>query len=446
MEIQETTKKTLNFVYDSWVLDLTIPPLAEWLGDSDFREPHGYFDFYQRFFSEQLGYPRDIFRIKKFKIEDVYNNPDEMFYYPLKTNWGLSDIFQKTDLPKSINKCLVECENIKVLFIREHEPETRPDINSLRVYCKKYRIPENRFVIISNNPKIEQYKEEFKSEFIFHRTNLLQMTSAAVWNELESTFVPKKEGKFFCCFNKSPKKHRIATLMELNRYQILQYTNWSMLIDYRNGRDYTDTDGLLAEFQYYLGDITTKKGTMDSILSGGTRKSDYEPYIEMNGWDFSEKHKESIEGAGGEAGGIMVPENRENFEQSYVNIVTESYYDDNWDAIHVTEKSTRPFFYYQIPIIIATKGHIKFMEEEFGFDFFRDIIDHSYNDIDDGHLRFQRAINEIKRINKKHDEIKKFYIENQERFEKNKQIVKNLPNDDNDLKFFIHSLNGLVEN
>lgn len=446
MEIQETTKKTLNFVYDSWVLDLTIPPLAEWLGDSDFREPHGYFDFYQRFFSEQLGYPRDIFRIKKFKIEDVYNNPDEMFYYPLKTNWGLSDIFQKTDLPKSINKCLVECENIKVLFIREHEPETRPDINSLRVYCKKYRIPENRFVIISNNPKIEQYKEEFKSEFIFHRTNLLQMTSAAVWNELESTFVPKKEGKFFCCFNKSPKKHRIATLMELNRYQILQYTNWSMLIDYRNGRDYTDTDGLLAEFQYYLGDITTKKGTMDSILSGGTRKSDYEPYIEMNGWDFSEKHKESIEGAGGEAGGIMVPESRENFEQSYVNIVTESYYDDNWDAIHVTEKSTRPFFYYQIPIIIATKGHIKFMEEEFGFDFFRDIIDHSYNDIEDGHLRFQRAINEIKRINKKHDEIKKFYIENQERFEKNKQIVKNLPNDDNDLKFFIHSLNGLVEN
>lgn len=446
MEIQETTKKTLNFVYDSWVLDLTIPPLAEWLGDSDFREPHGYFDFYQRFFSEQLGYPRDIFTIKKFKIEDVYNNPDEMFYYPLKTNWGLSDIFQKTDLPKSINKCLVECENIKVLFIREHEPETRPDINSLRVYCKKYRIPENRFVIISNNPKIEQYKEEFKSEFIFHRTNLLQMTSAAVWNELESEFVPKKEGKFFCCFNKSPKKHRIATLMELNRYQILQYTNWSMLIDYRNGRDYTNTDGLLAEFQYYLGDITTKKGTMDSILSGGTRKSDYEPYIEMNGWDFSEKHKESIEGAGGEAGGIMVPENRENFEQSYVNIVTESYYDDNWDAIHVTEKSTRPFFYYQIPIIIATKGHIKFMEEEFGFDFFRDIIDHSYNDIDDGHLRFQRAINEIKRINKKHDEIKKFYIENQERFEKNKQIVKNLPNDDNDLKFFIHSLNGLVEN
>ena len=30
--------------------------------------------------------------------------------------------------------------------------------------------------------------------------------------------------------------------------------------------------------------------------------------------------------------------------------------------------------------------------------------------------------------------------------EKNKQIVKNLPNDDTDLKFFIHSLNGLVEN
>ena len=445
MEIRENIKKTLNFVYDSWVLDLTIPPLAELLGDSDFREPHGYLDFYQRFFNAQLGHPRNIFTCKKFRIEDVYENQDEVFYYPLKTNWGLNDIFQKTDLPKSINKCLRECENIKVLFIREHEPETRPDINALRIYCKKYKIPENRFIIISNNPRIDDYIKEHKSDFIFHRTNLLQMTSASVWNELESEFVPKKEGKFFCCFNKSPKKHRIATLMELNRYQILKYTNWSMLFDYRDGKE-TEIDGMLAEFEYYLGDITTKKADMDSILSGGTRKSDYEKNIEMDGWDFAQKHKSQIEGAGGEAGGVMVPENRENFEQSYINIVTESYYDDNWDAIHVTEKSTRPFFYYQIPIIISTKGHIKYMEEKWGFDFFRDIIDHSYNDIEDGHKRFQAAIGEIKRLNKKHDEIKKFYIENQERFEKNKQIVQNLPNDDNDLKLFIHSLNGLIEN
>ena len=86
------------------------------------------------------------------------------------------------------------------------------------------------------------------------------------------------------------------------------------------------------------------------------------------------------------------------------------------------------------------------MEEKWGFDFYRDVIDHSYNDIEDGHKRFQAAISEIKRLNKSHDFIKKFYIENQDRFEKNKQIVKNLPNDDSDLKFFIYSLNGLIEN
>ena len=117
MVIQENTKKTLNFVYDSWVLDLTIPPLAEVLGDSDFREPHGYLDFYQRFFSAQLGYSRDIFTVKKFKIEDVYENKNETFYYPIKTSWGLSDIFKATDLPKSVNKCLRECDNIKLLYI-----------------------------------------------------------------------------------------------------------------------------------------------------------------------------------------------------------------------------------------------------------------------------------------------------------------------------------------
>ena len=446
MVIQENTKKTLNFVYDSWVLDLTIPPLAEVLGDSDFREPHGYLDFYQRFFSAQLGYSRDIFKIKKYKIEDVYENKDEIFYYPIKTSWGLSDIFKATDLPKSVNKCLRECDNIKLLYIREHEPETRPDINALRLYCKKYQIPENRFVIISNNPKIDDYIKEYKSDFIFHRTNLLQMTSAAVWNELKSNFVPKKEGKFFCCFNKTPKRHRIATLMELKRYQILDYTNWSMIVDYKRNREDIEPDAFLAEFEYYLGDITTKKGIMDSVLSGGVKKSDHESKLEMKNGDFSKVHKKDIEGAGGEAGGVMVPETHENFEQSYVNIVTESYFDDNWDAIHVTEKSTRPFFYYQLPIIMATKGHIKFMEEKWGFDFYRDVIDHSYNDIEDGHKRFQAAISEIKRLNKSHDFIKKFYIENQDRFEKNKQIVKNLPNDESDLKFFIYSLYGLIEN
>ena len=84
-----------------------------------------------------------------------------------------------------------------------------------------------------------------------------------------------------------------------------------------------------SEFEYYLGDITTKKGIMDSVLSGGTKKSDYESNLQMVNGDFSSVHKEEIQGAGGEAGGVLVPETKENFEQSYVNIVTESYFDDD---------------------------------------------------------------------------------------------------------------------
>ena len=138
---------------------------------------------------------------------------------------------------------------------------------------------------------------------------------------------------------------------------------------------------------------------------------------------------------------MMVPETDETHKDSYVSIITESCFQyPNSDVIHITEKSTRPFFYYQFPIILATKGHIKFMEEEFGLDFYRDIIDHSYNDIENDKERFQATLKEIERINDNQDLFKTFFKSNKERFEKNKQIVKNFPNNDQDIKYFLNNL------
>ena len=91
MGIQENIKKTLNFVYDSWVVketsneletvlvDTPQYTLANLLGDTDFRDELGYFDFYERFFYEQLGYPRNLFTINKYKVSEVYNNPETKF-------------------------------------------------------------------------------------------------------------------------------------------------------------------------------------------------------------------------------------------------------------------------------------------------------------------------------------------------------------------------------
>ena len=49
------------------------------------------------------------------------------------------------------------------------------------------------------------------------------------------------------------------------------------------------------------------------------------------------------------------------------------------------------------------------MKEEYGLDFYDDIIDHSYDDEPDHKKRLIMIIEEIKRINNKKDELIEFY-------------------------------------
>jgi hypothetical protein len=121
---------------------------------------------------------------------------------------------------------------------------------------------------------------------------------------------------------------------------------------------------------------------------------------------------------------LHYPELKESYENSYVNIITESSFiseDKQSNVVHITEKSFRPFYYYQIPLILATPNHIKKLKEKYDFDFFDEIIDHSYDSEHDDKKRFLMFIDEIKRINNNKDKIKDFYKNNRERFELNKK-------------------------
>ena len=66
------------------------------------------------------------------------------------------------------------------------------------------------------------------------------------------------------------------------------------------------------------------------------------------------------------------------------------------------------------------------MKDRYDLDFFDDIINHSYDSVEDNVLRFQKITEEILRLSKMQKEIQEFIIKNQKRFEKNKQIIKNI--------------------
>jgi hypothetical protein len=124
-----------------------------------------------------------------------------------------------------------------------------------------------------------------------------------------------------------------------------------------------------------------------------------------------------------------------SYGQSYINITTETFFTQK-NMIFITEKSVFPFFFYQIPIIVATPGHVKKMREKFDLDFFDDLVDHSYDDIIDNRERLLRIVNEIKRLHSMKNQIKTYYQSNIDRLISNKNKMIELSKCYKEIEFF----------
>jgi hypothetical protein len=108
--------------------------------------------------------------------------------------------------------------------------------------------------------------------------------------------------------------------------------------------------------------------------------------------------------------------------------------------IHITEKSFKPFNFYQLPIFLTTYGHVKKLRDLYGFDMFDDLIDHSYDNEPNCRIRFKLVINEIKKLNGVN--IKDFYKDNINRLKNNKKIISEISNDIYDIEYFKKLINN----
>ena len=202
------------------------------------------------------------------------------------------------------------------------------------------------------------------------------------------------------CFNRGPKRHRYSLLLLLLKHNILNEINWSLIPNYfpYPGADFYE--GILSN-----KDIYESQKEIEYFYNIGIKKNDYE--IDADYMDDKGEFKEDKL-----PGWMLVPTFCVNHENSYVNIVTESQYNDYLNVIHITEKSFKPFYYYQFPIILATHNHVKKMKELYDFDFFDDIINHSYDDEPNQKKRIYMVLEEIKRLNNNRDFLKEFYKNN----------------------------------
>jgi len=334
--------------------------------------------------------------------KNINNNENQKFYYTL--NQSVLGQHGDNFLSNEIIEKLKTEENFKLIIYSAHESVDDIDFKKIKKHSIKNNIKQEKIYLINNSSNMNFLQEKNLTNFNFHKTNILSYIKINdMISSTESYFKKNKKGKFFMTFNKEDKKHRYALLIKLMKHEILHDTNWSFL---PTNRDTIDTEKLKHIFD-------------DESINQLYKEIEYFQKLTHKFSDFELNNSYSLQNVLN----LTMVENIENYKNSYVNLTTESVFDQREDVIHITEKSFKPFFYYQFPLILSSENHITKMKELYGLDFYEDIIDYSYDEIRDDKIRFEKYFSEVLRLYNNKQFFINFYNNNQERFEKNKSIA-----------------------
>lgn len=358
---------------------------------------------------------------KNFGYLNIQLDPNQKYYYLINQN-KLQTFLTINGTEDPLSQSLVEKvndnSNFYIIIHSEHESLDEKNFKDLIDLVSKKNIDQSKIFLINNGSNLKEYKEKYKSNFNIYTFNSLSRIKIMDMLRSDSLeFKAIKKGKFFMTFNKEPKRHRYGLLCLLKKYNLLNDTNWSMVPTFSNNRDEnfytpifdTETTNFLKEEIKYFKELDYKF-------------SDFETNNQFT-------YKSVIE--------LTQIENGDNYENTYVNLTTESVFDERENIVHITEKSYKPFFYYQFPLILASENHIKTMKEKYGFDFYEDIINYEYDNEKNDINRFKLYIKEVIRLSGMKEQLIEYYKNNEDRFKKNKDKLISLLNlINNDYQYF----------
>lgn len=379
--------------------------------------------------------------IKDYKIcttNEISENKNKNYFHVVLLNSYLSFHLNETKqvpISDEYKNLIRNNPNFFIIFLTEHECDRKEVLELFELVCEYEKLPSNQFYIINGNQKLPELKEKINAKVNVHVTNRLQtVTTRNMWNEGgEFNFKPEKK-YLFSCYNRILKNHRFAMLCSLKKHNILDNTDWSLLKGYMVKDMYGNQkipnyffNNIISDF-----DIENMSEDINFFANIDVKKSEYEEELKI---DYKE----------GNIFDWNISYSNNAFQNSYINIVNESQFDID-DCVHITEKSLTPFYFYQFPLIVATKDHKKIMEERYGFDFFDkpgdEMINYSFDDESNHTIRFKMIVDEIIRLNKNREKITSFYRDNKHRFYENKKIVIDIMNDKTDHDFFYKIINN----
>ena len=177
----------------------------------------------------------------------------------------------------------------------------------------------------------------------------------------KNSFLPK-----FLCLNGRPDWHRYATLQGLVNKKL--YDNG--LISFLNRFDQYDNNYAFKKFKNNFD------GNIDFVTD--LVKNNKTLILDMTTEDVTENDR--------------LQDNR-LYENSSISLVTETCAESN-KGVFITEKSWKPIANCHFQIWIGQPGIVQAFRD-FGFDMFDDIIDHSYDTIEDDFERIDSATNAL---------------------------------------------------
>ena len=359
-------------------------------------------------------------------LTDTHEMPDKMFYVIIRHSMPLYDYVTLNDsLPvhPDIIDYLRVYKNLKVIFLNDTEPDGEKVLEVLHEYMVHNKLNEEQFIIINNNFKLTELNIY---DFQVYTSNRLDMWIVEYMHHFEPKF-QKNKPSFFTCHNRVVKPHRYFLLANLKKLDLLGDTDWSLLraksdIDiykkigqgkfptsfYENLYSETEISELASEMEY-LDSLESKKSVYEEGFEFDQPMGDYLTTFEINA-----------------------------YKNAYVNLTTESRFE--YYGIHISEKSLIPFYFHQIPLILASPGHISAMIKRYDLDFFTDIIDISYDQEKNHKKRFQMYLDEVKKLYENKNEIIEFYGKTPNRFIENRRKILAILDADSDYKYF----NGVI--
>lgn len=275
------------------------------------------------------------------------------------------------------------------------------------------RYPDTNFIICTSLENL--HKESLTSKNI-----QIVPWGGDLVNQTESykTVQPVLDKNFdskipYVCLNRNTRDHRLVLLSYLFGQGYDQFGKISLLGQINVNYDIEPDnflDRIFWEFSDYHTDIR------DSMLRGYLLIYDNRS-LKVDDYDIYDKNDNNN----------VVNFNqklRHYYQNSFVEIVTESSFAS--PGYLLTEKTMNSIYGCNFPIMIAGAGAVAHLRE-IGFDLFDDLIDHSYDHIENPFDRIVHAVDQNLNMLTNADLAKQCWIQCRDRFVKNIEVAKTMP-------------------